>query len=70
MESYCIVELVCRVVYNGELLHMLNWSVWWSIMGCEFMYVELFCLVVYNRELLHMLSWSVWWSVMVSYCIC
>ena len=21
------------VVYNGELLYMLSWSVWWSIMG-------------------------------------
>ena len=27
------LELVCFVVYNRELLHMLSWSVWWSIMG-------------------------------------
>ncbi len=24
--------LVCRMVYSGELLYMLSWSVWWSIM--------------------------------------
>ena len=25
--------LVCLVVYNEELLHMLLWFAWWSIMG-------------------------------------
>ena len=27
------VELICLVVYNGELVYMLSWSVWWSKMG-------------------------------------
>ena len=33
MGSYCICRVICQVVYNGELLHMLSWSVWGSIMG-------------------------------------
>ena len=33
LRSFAYVELVCLVVYIGELLYMLSWFVWWSIMG-------------------------------------
>ena len=56
------VELVSRMVYNVELLHILSWSVWLSIWGVV-AYIKLFRLVVNNGELLRMLSWSLWWCV-------
>ena len=32
-EVIAYVELFCLLVYNGELLRMLCWSIWGSIMG-------------------------------------